>query len=252
MFKGFYMATSGMLTQSRILNTISNNMANASTPGYKKDTMATTTFQEELVYRTGNKDKSIYTPLGTSSAKIRTVDELVTNYGEGTMEFTERDLDVAVTGEGFFEIQANNGNTYYTRNGSFNLDEEGYLTLQHIGRVSGRNGQPIFLGTDDINIDQTGVIRARNDGRILGTLRIVEFQNLTQLQKTDEGMFENTGGAGQDTTGPIMQGALERSNVTAMDEMVAMIASQRAFQSASQIAKMYDQLMDRAGNLAQL
>ena len=78
MFKGFYMATSGMLTQSRVLNTISNNMANASTPGYKADVMTTTTFEDVLIHRTGNRDKSVYTPMNTSSM-IRTVDELVTN-----------------------------------------------------------------------------------------------------------------------------------------------------------------------------
>lgn len=251
MFKGFYMATSGMLTQSRILNTISNNMSNVSTPGYKSDIMATTTFEDVLIHRTGNKDKSIYTPLNETSS-IRTVDELVTNYEEGVLEFTERNLDVAVTGNGFFEIRTPDGQARYTRNGSFNIDEEGYLCLQHIGRVVGRTGE-IYLGTDNINITDDGVISDADSGEVLAQFRIVDFNDYAQLQKTDEGMFENTNPANAvQINGTVKHKAIERSNVQAMNEMVDMIASQRAFQSASQIAKAYDQLMNKAADLAAL
>ena len=251
MFKGFYMATSGMLTQSRVLNTISNNMANASTPGYKTDVMTTTTFEDVLIHRTGNKDKSVYTPLNTSSM-IRTVDELVTNYSEGTLEFTERPLDFAITGRGFFEVQNANGEARYTRNGSFNVDEDGYLCLQHIGRVMGANG-PIYLGTDNINATKEGLITDADTGEALAQLRIVDFEDYSQLQKTEEGMFESINPAGaMGIEATIQHRAIERSNVEATDEMVDMIASQRAFQSASQIAKAYDQLMNRAADLASL
>lgn len=254
MFKGFYMATSGMLTQSRVLNTISNNMANSSTPGYKKDTLATTTFEEVLIHRTGNKDKSVYTPLNTS-AKIRTADELVTNYGEGTLEFSDRKLDFAITDGGFFQIQTAEGDMRYTRNGSFNVDDEGYLTLQHIGRVMGEEG-PIQLGTeedltDKINVNSQGYITDSETGEALGRIQIVDFNDYAQIQKADEGMFENQNPANLvPADGEILQGALERSNVTAMDEMMSMISSQRAFQSAGQIAKAYDQIMGQAVELA--
>lgn len=251
MFKGFYMATSGMLTQSRVLNTISNNMANASTPGYKSDVMATTTFEDVLIHRTGNTDKSVYTPLN-NSAMIRTVDELVTNHKEGTLEFTERNLDMAIMGPGFFEVQNANGENRYTRNGSFNVDEDGYLCLQHIGRVMGVAG-PIYLGTDDIRMTQDGIIADAVTGETLAQVRVVDFADYTQLQKTDEGMFESTNPVGaMGIEAKLQHKALERSNVEAADEMIDMIASQRAFQSASQIAKAYDQLMNKAADLANL
>ncbi len=251
MFKGFYMAASGMLTQSRVLNTISNNMANASTPGYKGDTLATTTFGDILINRTGNKDKSVYTPLNNSSM-IKTADELVTNYKEGALEFTDRKLDFAINGNGFFQIQTANGENKYTRNGSLNIDGDGYLCLQHIGRVMGENG-PIQLETDKINVSEEGSITHSETGESLGKIRLVNFTDYTQVQKVDEGMFETTNPLNTVAMeGRLKQGALERSNVQAMDEMMAMMASQRAFQSAGQIAKEYDQLMGKAVELGAL
>lgn len=251
MFKGFYTATSGMLTQSRVLNTISNNMSNVSTPGYKGDTLATTTFGDVLIHRTGNKDKSVYTPLNESSM-IKTADELVTNYAAGSFDFTDRNLDFAVGGNGFFQIQTPNGDIRYTRNGSFNIDADGYLSLQHIGRVMGENG-PIQLGTDKINVNKEGIIVNSETGEALGKFSLVNFTDYTQVQKVDEGMFETTNPTNAVAIdGEIMQGTLERSNVQAMDEMMAMMSSQRAFQSASQIAKAYDQLMGKAVELGAL
>lgn len=251
MFKGFYMAASGMLTQSRVLNTISNNMSNVSTPGYKEDTLATTTFGDVLINRTGNKDKSVYTPL-SSSSMIKTADKLVTNYSEGSQDFTERNLDFAVEGNGFFQIQTADGQTRYTRNGSFNIDRDGYLCLQHIGRVMGENG-PIQLGTDKINVSADGNITNSETGQALGKIRLVNFADYSQLQKVGEGMFQTANAVTPGVAnGKIKQGTLERSNVQSMDEMMAMLSSQRAFQSASQIVKAYDQLMGKAVDLAAL
>lgn len=251
MFKGFYMAASGMLTQSRVLNNISNNMSNSSTPGYKSDTLATTTFGDMLIERTGNKDKSVYTPLNNSSM-IKTSDELVTDYSEGALQFTDRPLDVAVQGRGFFQIQTPEGQTLYTRNGSFNVDNEGYLCLQHIGRVLGEGG-PIQLGTDKIRIQGDGSIWHSETSEALGQIQLTDFTDYAQLQKAGEGMFENTNGANETPAeGSMTQGALERSNVQAMNEMINMMASQRAFQSAGQMAKIYDELMGRAVELGSL
>ena len=91
-----------MLTQQRKLNTISNNMANVATPGYKKDVLATRTFEEVLAHRTGSIDKRDPTELA-SVTMIRTPDELVTNFEQGALDMTGRPLDVALLGEGFFD-----------------------------------------------------------------------------------------------------------------------------------------------------
>jgi len=249
MFRGFYTLTSDMLTQQRRLNVISNNMANVATPGFKKDSIMSSTFAEALAYRTGSIDKSSQTPL-SDVAMMRVVDEKITNYDQGAFDVTGRPLDVAIAGGGFFEIRTPGGEPVYTRNGSFTLDEEGYLYLQHIGRVAGADGGPIMLNTDKIEFKQDGAIVRTEDGARLGKLRVVDFADYYLLEKTGEGMFTNGGDANviEADMPDVRWKMLERSNVNSMDEMVAMITSQRAIQSAGQILKMYDMIMSKAAN----
>lgn len=248
MYRGFYTLTSGMLTQQVNLNTISNNMANMSTPGYKRDRLAMTTFEEMLISRTGNMDKSNTVSLNGSATMIMVPDITVTDYTPGFLEETDRVFDFALTGNGFFEILTPNGDRLYTRNGSFTLDESGYLFLQHIGRVLGNDGQPIYIGNDDFKVNAQGDIMTQ-DGRIWGRLGIVDFADYGQLRKMDEGMIMNPN-AGNRVQGSasVSWKKLERSNVEAADEITGMITSQRAFQSASQVLQIYDSLMDKSSN----
>lgn len=241
------MLTSGMLTQNRNLNVVSNNMANASTPGFKSDTLVSTSFAEELQYRTGNLDKSP-TLLNTQvkPSKIRAVVKTVTSFKQGILETTGRNLDFAVVGEGFFPIQKANGDIVYTRNGSFTIDDGGYLALQHVGRVIGTDG-PIALNTDKVKVDNEGKIYT-DDGREINQLTVTNFTDNNLLVKVGEGMFNNPDPANVTdlNKGQIMVKTLERSNVESIKEMMAMMSSQRALQSATQVLKMYDQLMSKA------
>lgn len=235
-----------MLTQNRILNNISNNLANQSTPGYKQDYLLTSTFDEEMQIRTGNIDKSSQTDLATASM-LRTVDEVYTDFEQGSFNDTGRSLDFAINGDAFFEITADSdGTTYYTRNGSFTLDEDGNLWLQHIGLVMGTDDQPINLGTDKVNCDTEGNIY-NEEGTLLGTIKLVEFVDRDQLLKTDEGMFINQDAANisNDSTSTIVWQNLENSNSSLVEAMTNMISAERAFQSASQVLKMYDELLQQ-------
>jgi len=238
-----------MLTQQRRLNIISNNMSNVSTPGFKKDSLMTTTFQEALAIRTGSVDKNGKTPLG-DVAMMRVPDEKITNYEQGNFDVTGRPLDVAIAGEGFFVIQTPDGGNVYTRNGSFTLDDEGYLYLQHIGRVLGDDSEPIMLRTDKVLFERDGTILYAENGVFMGRLGVVGVEDYYRLEKTGEGMFINDDPANiAQLQMPDVRGKmLERSNVNAMEEMVAMITSQRSLQSASQILKMYDTIMGKAAN----
>ena len=255
MFRGFYTLTSSMVTNERRLNVISNNMANASTPGFKRDNLITTTFQEALAYRTGNRGQ--VTPpvfLGNSVHKMRVLDERVTYFGQGVPEFTARPLDVAIMGDGFFEIETFDGETVFTRNGSFTIDHERYLVLQHVGRVIGYDGEWINLETDRIEFRSDGTIvmeaGSPGAGTELGRLGIVGFADNDLLEITGEGLFLNLDEENMvEVPNPnILWRHIERSNVSAIDEMVAMMASQRNLQAAAQIIRTYDQLMQRAAN----
>ena len=239
MFKGFYNLASGVLTQTRNLNVIGNNMANISTPGFRQDTFTQTTFQDEMIYRIGNTDKSNPTQIGRMNC-IVTGDGNVTNYTQGGITPTASSLDFALQGSGFFSFLFGNGVTY-TRNGSFILYNEGYLYLDGVGRVLGTNG-PIYLGTDKISCDSLGNITSEETGQYFGRIRVVDFQDYdTQLEKTTGDMFVATA-APQDVNTSIMQEFVEDSNVDIIQEYTQMMASERALQSAAQVLKMYDQL----------
>ena len=170
MFQGYYDLASNMITQNRNLNVISNNMANVSTPGYKADKLIESTFREEMIYRYDQQGK---TQVGTVS-RMNIADERVTNYAEGGLRETGGALDVGLTGDGFFAVQTNNG-VVYTRNGSFNLDDERYLVLPGIGRVLGTDGAPIQLPTDAVGIDKQGNITSEDGYQRYGTLNFANF-----------------------------------------------------------------------------
>lgn len=246
MFKGFYNLASGVLTQTRHLNVIGNNMANISTPGFRQDTFTQTTFQDELIYRIGNTDKSNPTPIGRMNC-IVTGDGNVTNYEQGGITPTASSLDFALRESGFFAVQTGN-DVRYTRNGSFILDDQGYLYLDGVGRVLGTNG-PIYLGTDKITCDSLGNITSQETGQYFGRIRVVDFQDYnTELEKTTGDMFVATG-TPRDVNATITQNFLEDSNVDVIDEYTQMMAKERALQSAAQVLKMYDQL---AGRIVQI
>ena len=241
MFQGFYNLASGVLSQNRNLNVVSNNMANVSTSGFKSDKYIASTFRQEMLYRSGNKDKSNPTAIGTADW-VTSANTTVTNYTQGGYEPTTSTLDFALSDKGFFCIQTANG-TVYTRNGSFSLDNEGYLTLPTIGRVLGQNG-PIRVGTDKIEADENGNIYSQT-GALLGKLSIVDFQNYnTQLTKTTGDVFTATG-QGTAVNTKVQWKAVERSNVDVVEQMTTMMSGQRALQSSAQVLKMYDQLMGK-------
>lgn len=246
MFQGYYDLTSNMITQNRVMNVISNNMTNVSTPGYKSDKIVEGTFRDELIYRY---DKAGRTPVGTVS-RVNTAAERITNYTEGGIRQTDSLLDFALTGRGFFAIQTNNG-VVYTRDGSFNLDDQGYLTLPGVGRVLGTNGL-IRLTTDKVAVDSQGNITDQNGLQNFGQLQVVDFADYNQLTKITGGVFRAQGGAQNAQNVQISQKYLEDSNVSMINEMTSMMSGQRLLQSSSQVLRMYDQLISRMAQMGSM
>lgn len=236
--------TSGMLSQGRRLNVISNNMANVSTVGYKADTYTDSTFKEYIISRVGNKDKSGAAELGGGSY-ITAPSQLYTDYSQGALESTELPLDFALDGDGFFAVQSDNG-VAYTRAGSFALDGEGYLCLPNGMRVLDPGGGTIQLGTDRIQATSDGTLYSE-DGRLLGRLGVFSFADNGQLERNANGLFYN-GGNPQPSAATVHWKMVERSNIDLVQQMTSMITAQRAFQSSAELSRMYDKLMDKAAN----
>lgn len=237
MTRGFYTLGSGMITQNRMLSAISNNIANVKTPGFKKDTIISTTFSDMVM----NRIDSEKTGLGNVSM-LRTTDISSTIHSQGMLESTDRTLDFAIINQGFFAVQGQNG-TVYSRNGSFNIDNEGYLVLPGVGRVLGENG-PIQVGTDNFSADEQGNILNATGGRI-GKIAVYDFADYANLLTVGEGMYNGPNPTLVDK--PVMQWkTVETSNVDIGQEMTNSIATQRILQSVSQSLKMYDATMQSA------
>ncbi|MCI8818404.1 MAG: flagellar hook-basal body protein [Oscillibacter sp.] len=241
MFKGFYNLTSAMLTHQHNLNVIGNNMVNISTSGYKQERYVASTF-DDVMYSRVDVNHSGGTEIGRQSY-IRAASDIYTDYSQGIPEPTELPLDFAIVGEGFFAVQDADGNIAYTRMGNFSLNDEGYLCLPGFGQVLDPQNQPIYLGTDKIRGDYQGYIYY-NDTPV-AQLGVFQFEDNEALERDDRGLFTGEDPqAGQDYQ--IWNKYLERSNSDMVKQMTEMITYQRALQSAAQISKMYDQLMNRA------
>jgi len=257
MYQGFYNLASGMLTQSRNLNVISNNMVNIQTAGYKQDTMVSSTFGEEMMYRSARNGTGEPIPLAPLS-KIKTAAETYVNYDQGGFEQTDGIYDFALGGKGFFCVETPNGERY-TRNGSFSADREGYLTLEGVGRVLSAEDQPIQIDNENFTVDERGNIIAvittgseTDSGeeieiREYGTLKVVDFADYGQLTKEEGGLFSTAQAPLETAAGTVvLWKTLEKSNVNMVDEMTSMMSSQRALQSAAQVLRMYDQIMSKS------
>ncbi|MCI8553222.1 MAG: flagellar hook-basal body protein [Lawsonibacter sp.] len=245
MMRGFYNLTSGMLSQGRRLDVVANNMTNIATAGFKAEHYTDRTFDEVMVTRIGNKIKTPYQTMETYQSHILAPDQLYTDYSQGAPEETNLPLDFAIQGEGFFAIDTGDG-VAYTRAGSFTLDNEGYLCLSELGRVLDPEGNPIQLPTDKLTADRQGNLTTE-DGDYLGTLGVYVFEDNQALERTPYGLFLGDGAQAADET-TILHKWVERSNVDMVKEMVKMISTQRALQSAAQMSKIYDEVIKRVVN----
>lgn len=240
MDNGLYAATTGMLTRSRAIDVTANNMANAGTAGFKKDGVATEEFGAYLTYRLSG-GQSV--PIGTIT-RGSNISEVYTRSGQGALETTGKNLDLAILGEGYFTLQREDGSTVLTRNGAFMIDDQGYLADAEGNLVLGQNG-PIQVGGAQFTVYANGAVE--NAGGYIGTLRITVPQDPAALTKLSDSLYVNGGGE-QPFSGQIYQGRLERSNVDVTEEMAAMIESSRAYQSCSQIVRMLDQIYQKTVN----
>lgn len=247
MLQGFYSAASGMMMQQRSLNLIANNLSNAQTPGYKTKRLLSTTFEQAYLARL---EQGRYTGIGTGDP-VRVVREVSDIMAVSSLGETGRPFDFAISGAGFFNIQGEDGQTYITRDGQFDLDEEGYLVLRGRGRVMGLGG-PLKLDTSDILVDEYGEITNATTGAALGRLQLTIPNEDAEILEAATGLYQVNGGTIPAAAPKVVQGALENSSVNLTDEMTQMIMAQRNLASASQALQMIDKTYAKAVNIASL
>jgi len=254
MMNALWVSKTGLSAQDTQLSTISNNLANVSTVGFKRDRV---TF-EDLLYQIrrqpgAQSSESNQLPsglqLGTGVRVVATQKE----FTEGSLQVTGNSLDVAINGRGFFEVLLPDGTTAYTRNGQFHLSRDGEIV-----NADGLVIQPsitIPQGAQSLTIGKDGtvsvVLPGEPEAQQIGSLTVTDFINPAGLEAIGGNLFLETtasgsptnGTPGLDGLGTIEQGNLENSNVEVVEELVNMITTQRAYEMNAKVISTSDQML---------
>jgi flagellar basal-body rod protein FlgG len=258
MLRALYTAATGMQAQQINIDTIANNIANVNTTGFKEGRAE---FQD-LLYQT-------IRPAGTASSTSTTYPvglqlglgtrPVATDriYTQGDFRTTGNPYDLVIEGKGFFQVKLPNGDTGYTRDGSFHMSADGALVTS-----SGDPLEPavtIPTNADSVTIGKDGTVTASVAGvaQQVGTIQLANFANPAGLDPIGSNMFRlttasgdaTTGAPGEDGIGNVRQGFLENSNVSVVEEMVSMIIAQRAYEVNSKAVKVADDMLSQINNL---
>lgn len=260
MVRALNTAATGMASQEENVNTISNNIANVNTIGYKKQR----TEIEDLLYETrqeagarsgANTQYSVGIQVGSGSR----VASIKKEFSQGDPQLTNNPFDLMINGSGFFGVVMPNNELRFTRDGAFTVNNQGILTT--------RNGNPVFPNftfppnTQSVSISEDGSVEAFIAGQVqpmnLGQMPIFTFINSAGLSSTGANLYRTTQSsgepmqniAGNNASGHIMQGALEASNVNIMSEMTNLIRAQRAYEMNSKVMGVADQMLQTVNNI---
>jgi flagellar basal-body rod protein FlgF len=272
MLRGLYTATSGMLAQQRRTEMLTNNMANANTPGFKADQSSMRAFPEMLLQRLGTEKLPLreqkhlpYTQfIGSINAGVY-MQEAIPKFTQGDLRETGRKTDLAIVdgnlpvneennvkGSLFFTVETPNG-IRYTRNGNFTLNPEGFLTTNEGYYVLDENGNRIQLTSEEFEVRQDGTIMENNT--FVAAINVVFAENPYELIKQGNGLFsvENNGTLpavrnNPDVSFSLKQGFLERSNVDVAQTLTEMLTAYRAFEANQKVLQAYDKSLDKAVN----
>lgn len=245
----------GMQAQQLNVDVISNNIANMTTTGFKRQSAQF----HDLLYQnhvrpgtvasnTGSVVPSgIQVGLGVRPIAINRLHE------QGALQITDNPLDLALNGQGYFQVQLPNGGTAYTRDGTMQVNENGELVTSQGNLI--QPGITIPADTVDIEINRNGEVFIKQDGQValqnVGQINVATFINPAGLEAIGDNLFTETeasgnatvGTAGEDHIAEIQQGALERSNVEVVDEITKLITAQRAYEMNSKIISTSDEML---------
>jgi flagellar basal-body rod protein FlgG len=234
-----YSSTSGSLVAQAAVDTIANNLANVNTAGFKRTLLQVQSQPEREVFRfqtdpgraTNKRLDGVPTQqsIGTLGSGAQVYDTPAV-FEQGPIAATGNDLDVALSGPGFFALRAGNGALRYTRDGTFLRDANGFLTAQNGDRVLGAGGAPIVLPPQgQVHIGRDGTVSV--GAQTLDRLAVVEFANPNALRPEGSSRFLDTGAAGAraGTNTSTLQGSVEKSNADVVRSMVDLIANERWF-----------------------
>jgi flagellar basal-body rod protein FlgG len=254
MHPALYISKTGLAAQDVRLATISNNLANASTTGFKRDSVNF----EDLLYQIqrqpgGLSSQTTQLPSGVQIGTGVRVVSTEKEFTGGSLQITDQGLDLAINSRGFFQIQLPNGETGYTRNGAFQLNSDGQIVNSAGYLLEPSITVPENASNLTISIDGavSATIFGNPNAQQLGNIQIADFVNPAGLQSQGGNIFTptaasgdaQTGTAGLNGLGEILQGTLENSNVEVVEELVNMISTQRTYEMNSKVISTVDQML---------
>jgi flagellar basal-body rod protein FlgG len=260
MLKALNTAASGMAAQETNVGTISNNIANVNTTGFKRGRTEIEDLTYETIQEAGSRSSAstnynVGTQVGTG-ARVSSVRKEFTN---GAPQITNNPFDLMINGDGFFGVIMPNGELKFTRDGSFNVDAQGVMvTKQGYKIYPGFNFPP---NTSTVAISEDGKMQAFTKGNAapaeVGQLPVFTFVNPVGLKSVGMNLYQISLSSGQpvqgipgnDNIGSIMQGSLEASNVSPMTEMTDLIRAQRAYEMNSKVMGVADQMLQTINNI---
>ncbi len=251
----------GMLAQQMNVDVISNNIANSTTSGYKRQRAEfhDLIYQNKLRPGAPSSDAGTIVPSGMQFGLGVSLGSIYRLHEQGTIKMTENDLDLAITGKGYFQIELPDGDTAYTRSGVFQLNQDGEIvTAQGYRLQPGLTVPPdarevIVNGSGEVLVALPGQVTTQN----IGQLELATFVNPAGLEGIGDTLFLETEGSGTPTTGTpdtddfgeIRQGALENSNVNIVEEITNLIAAQRAYEMNSNVISTSDEMLQTVTQL---
>ncbi|GFH95321.1 flagellar basal-body rod protein FlgG [Lachnospiraceae bacterium] len=246
MLRGLYTAHTGLRNEQNRMDILTNNLANASTVGFKKEGSTSQPFREVLAVKIKDSSVGLGTvqPIGHSRLGVK-IGENYTDYTQGSFRITDNTYDLALAGSGFFALEYTDSqgetSTKYTRAGNFTLTQEGYLVNNDGMYVLDTQNRRIQLDTlKDAAIDSTGSII--QDGRQVARIQVTDFEDYDYLEKFGDTFFQPVEGATpMEGSAEVKSGVLEMSNMSVISEMVNMIAVTRAYESNQKIMQTYDE-----------
>ena len=260
MINSLWISKTGMEAQQMQLDVISNNLANSSTTGFKR---ANAVF-EDLMYQNlrqvgSNSTEQSQLPTGLQvGLGVRTV-ATSRSFSQGNLQQTSYNLDVAIQGNGFFQVTMPDGTTNYTRDGSFQVNAQGQLVTATGLPIA--NGVTVPANATSVAIAGDGTVTAQIPGSVepqgIGTIALASFINPAGLDPKGQNLYAespasgqpNAGTPGADGLGSLMQGFVETSNVNVVQELVTMIQTQRAYEMNSKAIQTSDQMLQKLAQL---
>lgn len=257
MVKGLYTAYTGMRNEQRRLDILSNNLANSTTTGFKKEGTTSSAFAKKLAIKIKDQTEpgGVARGIGMVNLGVK-IGQVYTDFSQGSFQVTDRKSDIAIAGEGFFAIQftdkAGNTSIKYTRDGEFTVDADGYFRtsngdylLNRNAALNGLTGPGNYVQVDpllDYTVGQDGQVF--QNGQYISALGVVDISDYNYISKYGENYYELLDGANVvESTAQIEQGLLEASNVNIVDEMVSMIAIQRAYETGQRMITTEDEAL---------